>query len=223
MLRIYDLVLLKLLHKLIDEVIRGKVRSCLHFSHIYGILLSECRKSEVLYLLDSILAEVIHSSYLVDVVSKNGNLLLNVGPKSDGSIAEQDVHILKEMGAWLKLNGEAIYNSKPWRYCAEGPTKEAEGHFQEVNNQYTSKDFRFTAGNGAIYATCLSYPEDGELLITSLCLPGGSGKKFEGILTNVSILGTDAPVTYELTKEGLKVHGPAKFTDYPVVLKIMTN
>ncbi len=161
--------------------------------------------------------------YLVDVVSKNANLLLNVGPKSDGTIAEQDVHILKEMGAWLKVNGEAIYNTKPWRYCAEGPTKEAEGHFQETTNQYTSKDFRFTAGNGAIYATCLAYPEDGELLITSLCLPGGSGKKFEGILTEVSILGTDAPVTYELTKEGLKVHGPAKFTDYPVVVKIKTN
>ena len=98
--------------------------------------------------------------------------------KLDKKEIARQVHILKEMGAWLKLNGEAIYNSKPWRYCAEGPTIESEGHFQETTNQYTSKDFRFTVNNGAIYATCLSYPEDGELLITSLCLPGGTGKIF---------------------------------------------
>lgn len=163
--------------------------------------------------------------YLIDVVSKNGNLLLNVGPKSDGTIPDEDQRILREIGKWLHTNGEAVYNSKPWRAPAEGPTKEPEGKFSEGNGgAYTSEDFRFTAGNGCIYATCLSYPENGELIIRSLAKTNDSnGTSFQGILTGVELLGCDAPVTYEQTAEGLIVHGPEKFTDYPVVVKVHTN
>lgn len=163
--------------------------------------------------------------YLIDVVSKNGNLLLNVGPKSDGTIAEKDTHILKEIGAWLKINGEAIYNSKPWRIPAEGPTEEAEGKFSEGRqSSYTSKDFRFTAGHGCIYAACLSYPEDGTLTIHALAKSeDANGTAFQGILTDVEILGCSKPVSYEQTAEGLIVYGPRKWDDKPVVVKIHTN
>ncbi len=163
--------------------------------------------------------------YLVDVVSKNGNLLLNVGPKGDGSIPEEDIRILKEIGAWLSTNGEAIYHSKPWRAAQEGPTAEKEGKFSdEHNKRYTSEDFRFTAGHGSVYATCLSYPEDGELCIKALSSGGDvNATAFQGIIRDIKILGTDASVTWEQTTNGLLVHGPKKFTDYPVVIKVMTN
>ncbi|MGN0507408.1 MAG: alpha-L-fucosidase [Lachnospiraceae bacterium] len=163
--------------------------------------------------------------YLIDVVSKNGNLLLNVGPKSDGTIPEEDTRILKEIGAWLKVNGEAIYNSKPWRTPAEGPTKEAEGKFSEgQGGNYTREDFRFTVGHGCIYATCLSYPEDGTLLIRSLAKTGdANGTAFQGILDKVEILGYNGTVSYEQTADGLIVHGPKKWNDYPVVVKVHTN
>ena len=163
--------------------------------------------------------------YLVDVVSKNGNLLLNVGPKGDGSIPDEDTRILKEIGAWLKINGEAIYNSKPWRACQEGPTRENEGKFSDEHNKtYTSKDFRFTAGHGSIYATCLNYPEDGKLCITSLACGGHENSTaFQGIIYDVEILGYEGAVAYEETTEGLKIHGPKKFTDFPVVVKVITN
>lgn len=163
--------------------------------------------------------------YLVDVVSKNGNLLLNIGPKGDGSIPEEDTKILKEIGAWLKVNGEAIYNSKPWRACQEGPTAEKEGKFSdESGKKYTAADFRFTAGNGSIYATCMSYPENGELVIKSLSSGGHENSTaFQGIITDVKILGYDGKVAYEQTIEGLKVHGPKNFSDFPVVVKVITN
>lgn len=163
--------------------------------------------------------------YLIDVVSKNGNLLLNVGPKSDGTIAEEDTRILKEIGAWLKINGEAVYNSKPWRIPAEGPTKEAEGKFSEgQQSSYTSEDFRFTAGHGCIYATCLSYPENGKLAIRALAKSeDANGTAFQGVLTNVEILGYDKPVSYEQTTEGLIVYGPRKQGINPVVIKVHTN
>lgn len=162
---------------------------------------------------------------LIDVVSKNGNLLLNIGPKGDGSIPEEDTKILKEIGAWLHVNGEAIYNSKPWRICQEGPTMEKEGKFSdERNKKYTKEDFRFLAGHGSIYAACLAYPEDGELCIKALAAGGDENSTaFQGIIEDVRILGYDSVVSYEQTPEGLKVHGPKNHLDYPVVVKVITN
>ncbi len=162
-------------------------------------------------------------AYLVDVVSKNGNLLLNIGPKSDGTIPDEDKRILFEIGDWLKVNAEAIYDSKPWKTAAEGPTKEEEGKFSDVKGkEYTGEDFRFTCGNGAVYAISLNYPSDGKLVIKSLGKADFNSLGFQGIVTRVSVLG-GGECEFEYTDHGLIVKGPHIETKKPVVIKVETD
>ena len=106
---------------------------------------------------------------LADVVSKNGSLLLNVGPKADGTIAEQEAQLLKSIGAWLAVNGEAIYASRPWAVFGEGPTRMDDGGFSEFKQQaYGPQDFRFTTREGLLYVIGLAAPENGRMEIRSL-------------------------------------------------------
>ena len=158
----------------------------------------------------------------VDIVSKNGNMLLNVGPKGDGSMPEQDAKILKELGAWLKVNGEAFYDSRVWKKSGEGPTKTVEGHFQDMKKlQYTSQDIRFTVREDYLYATVLNFPQNGEVVITSLkALKDPNQATFHGILKDVSILGFDEMPKWEHTDKGLVVKTETVQSDLPVVIRI---
>lgn len=160
--------------------------------------------------------------YLIDVVSKNGNLLLNVGPKADGTFAEQDAEILRDIGRWLAINKEAVYSAKPWRIPAEGPTVEVEGQFSDASaTAYTKEDFRFTAGNGCIYAACLQYPEDGRLTIRALSKSSDSSKpNFHGIIRGVEILGFEEKPSFFVDGEGLHIHTHNVHSAFPVVMKI---
>ncbi len=154
---------------------------------------------------------------LVDVVSKNGSLLLNIGPKSDGTIPAEDTAILKAVGAWLKVNGEAIYESYPWRKYGEGPTLTLEGHFTDtLRKAFTSEDFRFTFKDGTLYAFAMKWPENGVVTIKQF---GVASKQFNACVRNVSILGQEA-CEYRLCSDGLTVIGEAKDSNTPVCIKI---
>ncbi len=157
---------------------------------------------------------------LVDIVSKNGNLLLNVGPKGDGSIPDKDLEILEEIGQWMDVNGEGIYNSFPWSTSAEGGVSEAEGKFSEGDSSaYTNKDIRFTCANGCIYAYVLRY--DNEALIT--CMKKGTYNDHQGLyseIESIEILGFDEEVEYDLRADGLFVKTQNVKTDLPVAFKV---
>ena len=99
---------------------------------------------------------------LVDIVSKNGNLLLNIGPKPDGTIPQEAANCLIGLGAWLNVNGEAIYGTRHWQTFGEGSTAVVDTHMRERDDQpFTAQDIRFTSKDQALYAICLGWP--GEL------------------------------------------------------------
>ena len=159
---------------------------------------------------------------LVDIVSKNGCLLLNIGPKADGSIPEEDRNILLDIGKWMKTNGEAIYGSELWRKSGEGPTEIPEGQFTDgIKKNFTSQDIRFTTANGYLYATVLKRSENGEYIITSLDNQDASHRdNFCGIIKNVTVLGTDKKPVWERRGGGLYVQTDFDCGDYPIVFKI---
>ena len=154
---------------------------------------------------------------LVDIVSKNGNLLLNVGPRADGSIPEKQQAILKEIGHWLAINGEAIYGTRPWKIAGEGSTKQASGYMSEgKTTAYKADDFRFTTKGDVLYAIALDSSCD-TVCIKSLA----KGNPYNRTVKRVSMLGCDAPLKWEQTPEGLKVKFPDRTpTDYAHVLKV---
>lgn len=140
---------------------------------------------------------------LVDVVAKNGNLLLNVGPRPDGTIPEEEQRILHEVGAWLKVNGEAIYGSRPWSRFGEGPTEVPGGTFQEGNTKpYTPQDFRFTTAGGHLYAIEFGWPEGGQALIRSITT--------QVKVKAVKLLGGGEGVPFTQDAEGLHLRLPAR-------------
>ena len=146
-------------------------------------------------------------SDLIDVVSKNGNLLLNIGPRADGTIPEGAQQVLLGIGEWLKVNGEAIYETRPWKYFGEGPTIVAAGEKREVTDKsWTTADIRFTAKGDRLYAMGLERPKDGAVLIKTLY----SGTPYlDRPIARVELLGAAAPVRWEQTPTGLKVSLPS--------------
>ncbi len=128
---------------------------------------------------------------LIDIVSKNGNLLLNIGPKSDGTITDQETQVLLGTGKWLDVNGEAIYGTRPWKIYGEGPTKSASGSFADQKEPFTWRDVRFTTKGDVLYITALGLPRE-QLSIKALSLKSGNGK-----IAGIKMLGSDQKVTWK--------------------------
>jgi alpha-L-fucosidase len=145
---------------------------------------------------------------LVDIVSKNGNLLLNIGPRSDGTIPAEVQNVLLEVGHWLKVNGEAIYGTRPWKVFGEGPTKTATGPFHDTETQaYTAQDFRFTEKNGVLYAIQMGWPPTATAIIHSL-KPSLSETRRH--IQSVRLLGSEGNLSFQQGPDGLHVHLPGQ-------------
>ena len=144
---------------------------------------------------------------LCDVVSKNGNLLMNIGPRSDGTIPDEVQAVLRSVGGWLKINGDAIYGTRPWKTYGEGPTQVEAGSFHDTDvHPYTADDFRFTTKGNSLYAIELGWPSGSSTIIHSLGTSDLATQKIE----SVSLLGSAAKLTYQQQSDGLHIDVPAQ-------------
>lgn len=156
---------------------------------------------------------------LIDIVSKNGVLLLNIGPKADGTIPEKEQEILLEIGKWLEVNGEAIYGTRPWKIFGEGPTEVSEGAFTDTKrDSFTSEDIRFTTKNGILYAIVLKFPENRIVNIKSL----GKGSEYSPERVNsIKLLGDNGKIQWNWTEEGLLINiAECDYRESPIVFAI---
>ena len=172
------------------KVIGPKWQSCTTFGTSFGYLEGDTYKS---------VEGVIHE--MVEVISRNGNFLINIGPKADGTIPEPQLERLMAMKDWLAINGEAIYGSRYWKV-----NEQKEGHLS------------FTTNGKKLYAIALAKPTE------SVTITETKDWSSEDVLA-VKLLGSEAEVAYEMTEAGLKITPPADLgpSKYAWTFEILTN
>lgn len=147
---------------------------------------------------------------LIDIVSKNGALLLNVGPRADGTIPEEEQDILRRIGQWLSVNGEAIYSTRPWKVFGEGLTRVESGSFSDTKRSaFTSRDIRFTVNKDRLYAIVMAPPDDGKVVIQSL---SDSLRLYPQAIESVELLGYRGAVEWFRGEEGLTITLPSDYS-----------
>ncbi|GAB2806164.1 alpha-L-fucosidase [Ferruginibacter profundus] len=165
---------------------------------------------------------VIHT--LVDVVSKNGNLCLSVPVKGDGTIDSDERKIVEDIGKWMAVNSECIYDTRPWKIFGEGPALEkvaalsAQGFNEGKGKPFTAEDIRFTVKENILYAVALGWPENGKVLISSL----SEGNALHPQAINAVTLCNGTAVQFKRSSEGLEIILPADMpeTNYAIAFKI---
>jgi alpha-L-fucosidase len=161
---------------------------------------------------------------LIDIVSKNGNLMLSVPVRGDGTIDEDEVKVVEGIGKWMEPNGEAIYATRPWKVYGEGPStiagNQARGQFGGSRDvrAYTAEDFRFTAKGDTVYAFMMAWPEAGKATLKTLAQ---GSEHFPKDVARVEMLGASGPLPFTRDATGLVVTLPqTKPNDYAYALKI---
>jgi alpha-L-fucosidase len=156
---------------------------------------------------------------LIDVVSKNGNLLMNIGPRSDGTIPYEVQQVLRDVGAWLKVNGDAIYGTRPWKIYGEGPTNVAAGSFHDTDTpDYTGDDFRFTRKGDRLYAIQMGKPDGKEAVVHSLAGQMPDSRKIQ----SVSLLDGAVTLQFDQQTDGLHIRLPDELPGkYAYVYKVV--
>jgi alpha-L-fucosidase len=155
---------------------------------------------------------------LVDIVSKNGNLLINVVQTPEGDLEPDVLAILDDIGKWTLANGVGIYGSRPWKIFGEGPLtseKQKKGQFGGVSDSqaFSSKDIRFTTKEGKLYAYCMETPNE-DIKITSL---GKTSKLNDKVIASIKMLGSKEKLAWNQRADALVITKPASFPDWKVI------
>lgn len=154
---------------------------------------------------------------LVDIVSKNGNLLLNIPVRGDGSIDDKEIAILEGVAEWMDINKESIFDTRPWKIYGEGPSAESanpikEQGFNEGKTKFTEKDIRFTQKKNIVYATIMGKPS-GEIFIKALSVQK---------IKQIKLLGSKEPIKWKQTTDALMIKNPTKIpNEIAAVFKII--
>ncbi|MFI3289901.1 MAG: alpha-L-fucosidase [Rikenellaceae bacterium] len=154
----------------------------------------------------------------IDIVAKNGNLLLNVGPKLEGTITDEQAAVLRSLGGWLEVNGEAIYNTRHWVRWGEGEAKATAGYMTDrVATEYAHSDIRYTMNNDNLYAIALAWKPGAVVTLKSLAANCGKDLK----VTSVELLGSSEAIKWSQDAKGLKITFPNSApTDYAHAFRI---
>jgi alpha-L-fucosidase len=161
---------------------------------------------------------------LVDIVSKNGNLMLNIPVRADGSIDEKERKIVEQIGEWMKVNSESIYDTRPWKIFGEGPAQQntakldGPGFNEGKGKAFTQEDIRFVTKANVLYATVMGWPQNNVLLIKSL---GSQSPHHIPNIQKVELLGMNESLSFEHTEQGLSIKLPQQNVNLPAhVFKI---
>ncbi|GAB3454026.1 alpha-L-fucosidase [Massilia terrae] len=159
---------------------------------------------------------------LIDVVSKNGNLLLSVPVRGNGTIDEQERAIVEEIGRWMAVNSEGIYDTRPWHVLGEGPAMatvaptEGAGFNEGKSKPFTAQDIRFTTKDGMVYAFVMGWPDDGKVSIKSM----RSGGYLKQRVARVELVGRGKPLAFKQDVHGLHVTLPSEKPALPYAIAL---
>lgn len=143
---------------------------------------------------------IVHN--LLDVISKNGNMLLNVGLKPDGTLLENERQALVEIGEWLDIHGEGIYGTRAWTLYGEADTELIAGDFNQNKRPLTSRDIRYTHKENTLYAFYMDRPESGQVVLHSV-----KDETF-GTIDQITLMSEMESLSWQFTEEGLVIELP---------------